>query len=235
MRSGRSEKTINEVAAALEKDQLDRLFTAVSEIDLREESFKEFFSGLRSESDRALAIVTFAYIDERLRDLFEQALNKEVAGGTASLLEGIAPLSSSNARIQLAAALYWLRPDTYHNLRLLRKIRNDFAHDSTANAFSHRRIAGLLTSMHPIENKIIDAVRSITEFDRELIDRERFFIRCVTTCQAMITEMASAPIASRMGLPPHALYRRDMKELPLPVQALMRSASIAILEFIGKE
>lgn len=94
--------------------------------------FREFFKSLANESDRALPIVGFAYIDHMIGELMGSELNPEVDGGIADLLSGFGPLATASQRIKMAHALYWLSDQTAADLHLLRKVRNHFAHDRSA-------------------------------------------------------------------------------------------------------
>ncbi len=234
MNEERRDDLLVRVAKAIEDEHYKQLNKKLSEHNLKPKEFEEFFLALRAEGDRALAIVSYAYIDERLKDLFGSALNGKIAGGLKSLLDGMGPLSSSGARIQVAGALYWLRPDTYHNLGLLRKIRNDFAHDPAANDFSHRRIAGLITSMTPLEEPILKVLSDSEATVRKLAVRELFFIRAAITCQSMISEIAAFPVAQRMGLPGGAAFGRGYDNLPDDYKELNRSAAKIVLAIIDQ-
>ena len=81
---------------------------------------------LRRESDRAVAVLGPAYADALLEDLLRAFL---VAGKSAdALLDVDRPLGSFSSRIDLAHALGLIRDDTRHDLHLMRRVRNDFAH-----------------------------------------------------------------------------------------------------------
>ena len=69
------------------------------------EEFEAFFLGLSDESDRALAVVAFAYIDEKLRELLLQEINPELPGGPDTLFDPFGPLGSASARMKVAAGL----------------------------------------------------------------------------------------------------------------------------------
>lgn len=226
------EQVVAKVAHAIEETHYESLDQALANLDLKVTEFQDLFRGLYSENDRSLAIVSYAYIDDRLRDLYSQTLNPQISGGVKSLLDGMGPLNNSSARIQLAAGLYWLQPKTYSNLGLLRKIRNEFAHDPHVSSFSDNRISGYLTSMDPTEEVVLDVLSGLPD-GIKLSLREIFFIRSVITCQAMIAEVATAPIAQRMGLPSTAALRRGYDKQPQQVIELLRAASSVIVDFLG--
>ena len=78
----------------------------------------------REESDRACAILGAALLDSRLEGLFRSKLKH----GAEKLLSNSGPLGSFSARSQLAVALEWIDRDVFHDLNIIRRIRNDFAH-----------------------------------------------------------------------------------------------------------
>lgn len=81
---------------------------------------------LRRESDRAVAVLGPAYADTLLEDLLRAFL---LEGKSSDALLGVeGALGSFSSRINLAHALGLIRDGTHHDLELIRRIRNDFAH-----------------------------------------------------------------------------------------------------------
>jgi hypothetical protein len=85
----------------------------------------EFMKAMNSESDRANIILGAALLDSKLKDVFARRLNSF----HNELLENSGPLGSFSSRIHLANALSWIDKNTTDDLNMIRKIRNDFAHD----------------------------------------------------------------------------------------------------------
>src|SRR5688500_8611921 len=85
---------------------------------------------LRSGSDRAVAIVGVALLDEKLRQALEAVFDPTLSThDRAELFEGpAAPLGTYASRTRMARALGWFRDDFQEDLRLLGRIRNRFAH-----------------------------------------------------------------------------------------------------------
>ena len=78
----------------------------------------------REESDRACAVLGAALLDARLEGLFRSKF-KHAAD---QLLSNSGALGTFSARAQLTFALEWIDCDVFHDLNVIRKIRNDFAH-----------------------------------------------------------------------------------------------------------
>jgi hypothetical protein len=81
---------------------------------------------LRRESDRAVAVLGPAYADAILEDLLRAFLIEGKSADALLAVEGA--LGTFSSRINLAHALGLIRDSTHHDLELLRRIRNDFAH-----------------------------------------------------------------------------------------------------------
>lgn len=80
----------------------------------------------QNESDRACALLGAAFLDDQLRQLLEHFFvdDRQIAG----LFENASALSTFSSRIELAFALGFIALRELRDLRIIRKIRNDFAH-----------------------------------------------------------------------------------------------------------
>ena len=85
-------------------------------------------------SDRVVAIVGAAYLDDVLGELLRSVLvnDSEIA---ETLLRPDAPLGSNGSRYQLALCLGLIRRHQFDDLRLVAKIRNQFAHHYSCTSF----------------------------------------------------------------------------------------------------
>jgi hypothetical protein len=220
---------VERVAEAIRKASEDHLFELLGDIEARPEEFLQMFESLLDESDRAISIVSYAYLDSRLRDLFEGALNKEITGGVESLLGPLRPLGTGSARIQVAAALFWISASTYKDFDILRKIRNEFAHNPGASSLNQERLAGLLSSLSRSEDAVLRAVEYPIEV-LPLTPRQILFLRTVLVGQRLVCEMATAPRAQRLGLHPHTALRQGFERLPENLKSLARAASKAAMK-----
>jgi hypothetical protein len=100
----------------------------------KEES-KEFRNEFSKETDRAAVILSAAKIDELLR----LAIIKRLFPSPTSrddLLEPEEPLGTLRARIDIAYRLGLIDSAFARALHLIRKIRNDFAHESSGATLS---------------------------------------------------------------------------------------------------
>lgn len=84
------------------------------------------FGTLKSETDRAAALLGAAYLDKYLADMFRVRLHEDAPN---RLFQAHGPLGEFAGKIDLAYSLGWLSADIWADLHTIRKIRNDFAHD----------------------------------------------------------------------------------------------------------
>jgi DNA-binding MltR family transcriptional regulator len=102
---------------------------------------------LRTESDRACAVLGLATIDAFLESSLRAVM---VSDAPDELFEGTAPCATLSGKIELAFSLGIVSQEERRDLGLLRKIRNDFAHAvdhelSFANQRVSSRVAALTT------------------------------------------------------------------------------------------
>jgi hypothetical protein len=92
------------------------------------------------ESDRGAALVVAAMLDGALRVLLERRLQPPLSQDR-SLLEGHqAPLGAFAARIDAALGVELISRTMARDLHLIRKIRNDFAHQPRGRSFQSEEI-----------------------------------------------------------------------------------------------
>lgn len=108
--------------------------------------FHEFLSDLNRETDRGLALVSAALIDEKLgRTLLAFFCEGKSANRLVSEPNG--PLGTFSARTEACMALGLIDLAEYREILLVRKIRNLFAHAHKSLAFASAEVSGLCTSL----------------------------------------------------------------------------------------
>ncbi|UTR09432.1 hypothetical protein MM300_16230 [Evansella sp. LMS18] len=117
--------------------------------------------------DRAAAIVAASYLEEQLK-LVILGHFKNVTSLSANdknnLTSGNGPLSTFSSRISIAYLLELINKEQYDDLNLIRKIRNDFAHQLNAVTFD---------SVDQIKNRC-SSLKIYNENDAKT-PRDRFF------------------------------------------------------------
>lgn len=97
------------------------------------DDIKGFFREFGDESDRAAAILGATYLDECLRELIANFLVDD-STEVDKLLGG--PLQFFGSRVRASYCMGLISEDEYHDLKIIRDVRNDFAHDLHGLSFS---------------------------------------------------------------------------------------------------
>lgn len=106
----------------------------------------KFWESKFEENDRSLAIVGAALIDEQLEELLTSFFIDQPKI-TRTLLSPTGALGSFGVRNQLAYALGLIDKFTFNDIKLIQKIRNQFAHISTDIDFSDDKLQGLVSTL----------------------------------------------------------------------------------------
>lgn len=117
---------------------------------------QQVLTELKGSTDRAIAIVCAATLDEALQDLLSDSLKKAepgkddtLRGTTKAFLLGIdGPIGAFGVRAKLAYMLNLIDDETLEDLQKIATIRNKFAHHSDCNEFESSRVINTLRSMH---------------------------------------------------------------------------------------
>jgi DNA-binding MltR family transcriptional regulator len=96
--------------------------------------FDEYAKLFAGESDRGAVVLAASYLDSLLEELLRAAMVEDSRFET--VLGGFGPLSGFSARIEVAYAFGLLPADLRQDLDLIRRIRNDFAHQVTLASFT---------------------------------------------------------------------------------------------------
>ena len=110
------------------------------------EDLAQFVEELRRESDRGLALVAAALIDDKLAE----TLRSFSCEGTSArkLIDGMnAPLGTFSARIEACFSLGLIDDYEYKEISLMRRVRNEFAHAKHGIHFQTPRVQGLCSSL----------------------------------------------------------------------------------------
>lgn len=91
--------------------------------------FKEFNEALASESsDRARLIIAAAWIDTFLKIKLQNEFSKGNAASRKILFSENGPLTTFSSKLNIAFCAGWVDSDVYHDVNVIRKLRNKFAH-----------------------------------------------------------------------------------------------------------
>ena len=110
------------------------------------EDLANFVEELRRESDRGLALVAAALIDDKLAETLRHFFCE---GGSARKLidDTNAPLGTFSARTEACFSLGLIDEFEYAEIALMRRVRNEFAHAKHGMSFQTPRVQGLCSSL----------------------------------------------------------------------------------------
>lgn len=92
------------------------------------QQWSDFFRELQSESDRGAAIIASAWIENLLERKLKTVFTKGNSKSRNRLFESQA-FSAFHSKALAAHCLGWIDTDIFHDIELVRKIRNRFAHE----------------------------------------------------------------------------------------------------------
>jgi mannitol operon repressor len=147
------------------------------------EMFIQLTEELKSETDRAAALLSAAYIDHLLAKLLETMVVVDGSGIRDNLFNGSsAPLATFSSRILVSFAFGLISEEEKIEINLIRKIRNKFAHQLMGLSFETEEIRSLVKNLKsgqlgeaPRNSRDIflkAAVRQIVEIIIKLNSRE---------------------------------------------------------------
>ncbi|MBX3009732.1 MAG: DUF4145 domain-containing protein [Melioribacteraceae bacterium] len=99
-----------------------------------------FKNQIEGESDRATVIITSSILDQALESVLRNYLVQLNSTDDPLFDSAYAPLSNFSAKIDLAFRIGLLPPNFAKALHLIRKIRNDFAHNVSACTFNEPQV-----------------------------------------------------------------------------------------------
>ena len=88
-----------------------------------------FFQELGTESDRGATILASVWIDNLLERKLRSLFKEGSSAARRKLFDLNGPFSSFSSKILAAYSLGWIHSDVFHDINLIRKIRNQFTHD----------------------------------------------------------------------------------------------------------
>jgi hypothetical protein len=123
------------------------------ELDYGNKILQEFFA----ESDRSAAILIGAEIDIQLERILSHFLLPPLKKSSAFLQDG--PLGSFSARIEMIYRIGLIPEEWHHDLHVIRKIRNEFAHGPSGLDFTQPPVCDLAGNLMTGKRIVDDMMR----------------------------------------------------------------------------
>lgn len=129
---------------------------------LKLDNYNFMVSLFYDESDRGSAVLAGSYAEHALGDFLLSKVSDE--GAVNELFGSNGALSSFSQRIQIARAFGFISKDTAVGLNLIRKVRNDFAHnplDASYDESPIREWCATLREMLPVSEEHTTSSRHV--------------------------------------------------------------------------
>lgn len=123
---------------------------------------------MKHESDRGCVIFGAALISEALEELLRAHFRHtpDDAKLINSLFQGYAPLAIFSAKFQLAYAFGVLPRELYQVIELIRRLRNEFAHESGPLCFDDPQCASRLELLFKLYKEMRSSKKDVDERKR---------------------------------------------------------------------
>jgi hypothetical protein len=140
---------------------------------------------LLSESERASVILAAAHLDAALEDLLRRLLVPH-PGGVDPMFDGDRMLGTFSAKIGFAFRLGAIDAEFEHAIQIVRRIRNDFAHQLDQETLStERQRARLLLLTRWADNTILHQQLKISPNPSGKSKEQLQFVACIV-CMAVL-------------------------------------------------
>jgi DNA-binding MltR family transcriptional regulator len=172
-----------------------------------------FFEGLLAESDRASGILSFAFIEAQIGEIFSQHLDKDTPGGVQSIIGQNGILDSVGSRLKMLRALNWLGDKTFDDLRLLARIRNRFAHSPIALSYHDNTIRGYFSSLQRHEDKFTEKYSDVP-----LSMKHTYLVRAAMTLSNMYADLVLRPSSLTVGFGATGAFSANFDQYPIQLR-----------------
>jgi len=109
--------------------------------------FEVFSTSLADESDRAQVILAASWIDMFLKAKLMNHFSKGNARARKEIFTGNGPFATFSAKLNATFCAGWIDRDVYHDVQIIRKLRNTFAHSIEPVSLNDKEVRTLLESL----------------------------------------------------------------------------------------
>jgi len=129
----------------------------------KSKDFQGFLDEFQQENDRSAAIIGAAFLDEYIRQLLTNFFVEDVKE-VSLMLSSESPLGSFGARIRAAFCLGLISREYFESLKIIKDIRNAFAHQLHGRTFDDEDIAAAckkLQALQPLKLRLTQTPREM--------------------------------------------------------------------------
>jgi DNA-binding MltR family transcriptional regulator len=120
--------------------------------DITNKFWERLHLELDTETDRSISIVAGALIDEALKETLKARLIPAVKKDRCVLNGGNSPIGSFSSRIDLCYQLGLISGVMQRDLHIVRKLRNDFAHNPFDLSFESESVKNRIKELDDVAN-----------------------------------------------------------------------------------
>ena len=129
----------------------------------KSKDFQGFLDEFQKETDRSAAIIGAAFLDEHLKQLLANFMVDD-PNEVKQLLSQESPLGSFGARIRAAYCLGLISRQYFESLKLIKDVRNAFAHQLHGLTFEDKDVADAckkLQALQPLKSRFAQTPRQM--------------------------------------------------------------------------
>lgn len=198
-------------------------------LDMQPDRLRRVFSTARTEADRSAAILVFALAEDLMLDAIKRYCNPDVQGGWDEVTGGNGLLATANDRINFLYLLRWIQPQVYADLRLLKSIRNRFAHHADVSGFEEEKIKSWIYAMKTTEENLLGSVAwGDIPRSEKFTARQMFLARSSLVLTRLMANLAIAPEARAARVSPGHVESQGWDRFPDNLKELYRIAAEAV-------
>lgn len=118
--------------------------------------FKMFNTAIAEESDRAKVVLVAAWIDHFLEIKLMNEFSKGNADARKRLFNSSGPFANFAAKLDTAFCAGWIDADVHHDVRIIKKLRDDCAHTIASISLNDERIRTLFENFRVPQRQYYD-------------------------------------------------------------------------------
>jgi hypothetical protein len=177
----------------LREEMAKAALAAAQQVSLDLSAISATFDAAVSEAPRSTAILIAALLDDELTRYLERQLHLSSAL-RERLFSGHGAFSILSSKIDICHALGWIADDHAKNLHLIRKIRNEFAHNPKIHSFDQEPIAPLVRSM--VFNESLLERMGMENLKAAVSDvKVRYLVACIFMLHTFLWTMVVGPVS----------------------------------------
>jgi DNA-binding MltR family transcriptional regulator len=207
-----TEDPVNTLAGKMYGARVKAHKEEAAKYDIGAERLRKTFDAARAEADRSAAILLFALAEDLMLHGLKQHLQGEIKGGWDEVSSGNGLLATANDRITLLALLAWIHPVVYSDLRVLKAIRNRFAHHPDTIGFDEHKIRSHISALFPAKEAVLPTVGLSP--DAVISPRQLYLARAGSALTRLVINLAVAPAARLDRVAPGHIDMVPWDQLP---------------------